>query len=62
MHYKFGDDEEEKDTFEYDLLKKRRERMAKESENISKAITDQQYMRMVERFQKNFDSLMKELL
>jgi hypothetical protein len=60
--FKFGDEDDEKDTFEYDRLKKRRERLQKESDNIKKAITDQQYMRMVERFQKNFDNLMKELL
>jgi hypothetical protein len=38
--FKFGDEEDEKDTFEYDRLKKRRERLGKESDNIKKAITD----------------------
>jgi putative methionine-R-sulfoxide reductase with GAF domain len=63
--YKYGgllDDDEERDNFEYDRLKKRRARFEKEGDNIKRAIQDQKYNDMVAKFQDKFDKLMKALL
>jgi hypothetical protein len=52
------DEEEKVNVLSGDRLKKRRERIEKESEIMRNAITDQGYMRMVDRFKKTFDTHM----
>lgn len=60
--YNIGDDDMDREDMSFDYLRKRKERTEKESEAIKKAIKDQSYMRMVDRFQKAFDGLIMELL
>ena len=39
-----------------DMMFKRKEKIQKESENMRKAVTDQGYKRMIERFKNTFDT------
>jgi dissimilatory sulfite reductase (desulfoviridin) alpha/beta subunit len=45
-----------------DAIARRRQRIQLQSENIKKAIIENNYPRMVDRFEKYFDNYLKELL
>lgn len=53
-----GDEDEYIDDGSIDYLKKRREKVQREAENMRKATSDQGYIRMVDRFKKSFDNHM----
>ena len=64
MQFRAGrdDDEEHKDEMDQLHMKRRRERIEKETEQIHQLIAEQNYTRMVDKFQKTFDNHIKELL
>jgi len=45
-----------------DAINKRKQRILLESQNIEKSIVENNYYRMVDRFEKYFDNYLKELL
>ena len=45
-----------------DAINRRKQRILLESENIKNSIVENNYYRMVDRFEKYFDNYLKELL
>lgn len=55
-------DEEDDGTHLMDAIARRKQRILLESQNIEKSIVENNYYRMVDRFEKYFDNYLKELL
>jgi|TARA_B110001450_G_scaffold176229_1_gene164569 gamma-tubulin complex component 2 len=60
--YKLNEDLDENNTHLVDAIARRKQRILLESANIEKAIVENNYYRMVDRFEKYFDSYLKDLL
>lgn len=60
--YHLQDEDDKDNTHLVDAIARRKQKILLESENIKKAIKENNYYRMVDRFERYFDNYLKDLL